>query len=127
MGAGHSIPTSASALITGSLGGALAVADHVGGATGTALAAPARHAFISGMDLGLLVAALIVAVAGAAVLAVLPNRAPLATPDPELAGGTRPTRSPAPAITAMPALPVDSVQLVGSTRQSGHSPTRSSR
>ncbi len=123
--AGHSIPASASALITGSLGGALAVADHVGGATGTALAAAARHAFISGMDLGLLVAALIVAAAGAVVLAVLPNRAPLTAPDPGL--GTGPAPSPAPAIAATPAPPVNSVQPVGSTRQSGHSPTRSSR
>ena len=70
----HAIPTEVSGLILGSLGGALAVAGHVGGPTGAALAAGSRHAFISGMDLGLLVASLVVGVAGVVVLMVLPNR-----------------------------------------------------
>ncbi len=70
----HAIPAEVSSLILGSLGGALAVAGHVGGATGAALSAASRHAFISGMDLGMLVASLVVGVAGVVVLVVLPNR-----------------------------------------------------
>jgi hypothetical protein len=60
--------------IQSSLGGALAVAAHVGGTAGQLLAHLARTAFVSGMDLGLFTAAL-VAVAGALlVLAWLPGR-----------------------------------------------------
>lgn len=60
--------------ITGSLGGALAVAQHAGGAGGAALAAAARQAFVQGMDVALAVGAVSVGVAALVVLAVLPNR-----------------------------------------------------
>jgi EmrB/QacA subfamily drug resistance transporter len=83
----HAVPAVVSRLILGSLGGALAVAAHVGGATGAALGSAARRAFVSGMDLGLVVAAAIVGVAGLVVLAVLPNRP---TPSP---GGSGPPDS----------------------------------
>ena len=67
------IPPSIDKLILGSLGGALAVATHVQGKAGEALAEAARRGFVSGMDLGLVVAAVVVAVAGLVVLAALPN------------------------------------------------------
>jgi EmrB/QacA subfamily drug resistance transporter len=70
----YHVPQPVMTAILGSLGGALAVAGHVGGVLGAALAHLARSAFISGMDLGLTVAAA-VAVAGCVLaLAVLPSR-----------------------------------------------------
>jgi EmrB/QacA subfamily drug resistance transporter len=70
----QNIPTSINKLILGSLGGALAVAAHVPGKDGEALAESARRGFVSGMDLGLIIAAGVVAVAGIVVLAALPNQ-----------------------------------------------------
>ncbi len=61
-------------LITGSLGGALAVAGRVGGVLGSALATGARLAFVSGMDLALTAGAVVVGVSALVVLALLPNR-----------------------------------------------------
>ena len=81
------IPPAIDKVILGSLGGALAVAERVPGHLGVALAAAARHAFVSGMDLGLTIAACIVGVAGIVVLAVLPNRPPA---DEAKAGRDRP-------------------------------------
>ncbi len=73
--AGHAIPAAIHSTILGSLGGALGVAEHVGGLTGAMLATAARSAFISGLDLGLQAAAG-VALAGALMaLVVLPIRA----------------------------------------------------
>jgi EmrB/QacA subfamily drug resistance transporter len=72
--AGQHLPHATMAAIQSSLGGALAVAAHAGGAAGPLLAHLARTAFVSGMDLGLFTAAL-VALAGAAIaLAWLPAR-----------------------------------------------------
>ncbi len=68
------VPAAIEHLILGSVGGALAVAGHLPGGTGAALAAAARRGFVSGMDLGMLVGASVVAVAGVIVLAALPNR-----------------------------------------------------
>lgn len=59
--------------ITGSLGGALAVAQRAG-AYGAVLVRLAKAAFVSGMDLALLVGAIVVAVAAFLVLVVLPTR-----------------------------------------------------
>ena len=68
------LPHAVAATVNSSLGGALAVAARAGGAAGQQLAGLARGAFISGMDLGLLTAA-VVALAGAvAALAWLPRR-----------------------------------------------------
>ncbi|MGA2931607.1 MAG: MFS transporter [Acidimicrobiales bacterium] len=78
----QSIPASIDKLILGSLGGALAVATHVPGKAGIALAGAARQGFVSGMDLGLVVASVVVAVAGLVVLAALPNRAQQESADP---------------------------------------------
>ena len=71
----ESIPAAIDKFILGSLGGALAVAAHVPGKSGEALAEAARRGFVSGMDLGLVIAAVVVGVAGLVVLAALPNRA----------------------------------------------------
>jgi EmrB/QacA subfamily drug resistance transporter len=72
---GHvQVPTAIKQLITGSLGGALAVAQHAGGALGAELAAVARGAFVSGMDQAVGVGAAVVAVAALVVLMLLPNR-----------------------------------------------------
>ncbi len=78
----QSIPPSINKLILGSLGGALAVATHIPGKAGVALAGAARQGFVSGMDLGLVVASVVVAVAGLVVLAALPNRAQQESADP---------------------------------------------
>lgn len=72
--AGHPMPAHISHLITGSLGGALQVADQTGGALGAALAAAGRAAFVSGMDLALLIGGIVTAVGMAFALFVLPNR-----------------------------------------------------
>jgi len=61
-------------LITGSVGGALAVAARVGGSFGAELASAARGSFVSGMDLAVTVGAAAVGGAAVVVLAVLPNR-----------------------------------------------------
>jgi EmrB/QacA subfamily drug resistance transporter len=72
--AGQHLPQAALNDIQSSLGGALAVAAHAGGAAGQQLAHLARTAFVSGMDLGLLTAA-VVALAGALLaLTWLPRR-----------------------------------------------------
>jgi hypothetical protein len=72
--AGFPVKQSILHLITGSLGGALAVAQRAGGRDGALLAAVAKSAFVSGMDLALLVGAVVVAVAAFGVLAMLPTR-----------------------------------------------------
>ena len=69
------VPGDVRRLIVGSLGGALAVAQHVGGSLGTELAGVARQSFVSGMDLGLVVGSAMVGLASVVVLALLPNRA----------------------------------------------------
>ena len=70
----YHVPHAALATITGSMGGALGIAAHVGGALGAALAHLARTAFISGMDLGLAVGAVAAAAGGLLALAALPAR-----------------------------------------------------
>jgi EmrB/QacA subfamily drug resistance transporter len=70
------IPPGVRNLIDSSLGGALAVANSVGGTAGAQLAHLAKDAFVSGMDLALLVGAIVPAVAAVGVLWLLPNRGP---------------------------------------------------
>jgi len=70
----QAVPAPALRLIDSSLGGALAVAQRVGGAQGAALAGLARRAFVNGMDLAMVVGAVVVTVAAALVLAFLPSR-----------------------------------------------------
>lgn len=72
----YRVPISVTRVIEGSLGGALAAGQHLGGATGTALDSVARRAFSSGMDLTVLVGAVVSLVGVGVVLALLPNWAP---------------------------------------------------
>jgi EmrB/QacA subfamily drug resistance transporter len=69
------IPANIKALVLGSVGGALAVAQRAPGSSGETLAHAAIQGFISGMDLGLTIGCVIVAAAGIVVLVLLPNRA----------------------------------------------------
>jgi EmrB/QacA subfamily drug resistance transporter len=68
------LPANIHTLILGSIGGALAVAQRVPGSSGSVLASAATQGFISGMDIGLIIACVIVGVAGVVVLALLPSR-----------------------------------------------------
>ncbi len=68
------IPHAIQETIRGSLGGALTVAKEIGGISGQLLSQFARSAFISGMDLGLLVAAVVALVGAALALLALPAR-----------------------------------------------------
>ncbi|HLN41476.1 MAG TPA: MFS transporter, partial [Acidimicrobiales bacterium] len=77
----YKAPESILSLITGSLGGALAVAQRLGGHLGTDLAGLARRSFVSGMGLAVTVGAFVVGAAAIVVLAMLPNRAAPAQPD----------------------------------------------
>jgi EmrB/QacA subfamily drug resistance transporter len=68
------VPASVAHVIEGSLGGALGVAQSVGGATGQALAGAAKAAFMSGMALSLATGAAVALAGAAVVLAWLPAR-----------------------------------------------------
>jgi hypothetical protein len=75
----NGLPHGAAETASDSVGGAVAVASHVGGGAGTALLDAARAAYIDGFGLALTVAA-VVAFAGAALAAIwLPARATDAT------------------------------------------------
>jgi EmrB/QacA subfamily drug resistance transporter len=82
---GHQVPAAALHTILGSVGGALAVASHVGGVAGAGLASAARLAFMSGMDLGMRTGAAIAAAGGLIALVALPSRPP--APPPARADG----------------------------------------
>ncbi len=71
---GHSVPPAAAHAILGSLGGALTVARIAGGSLGAALKTAARLAFVAGMDLALMVGAIVVVVSAILVIAALPAR-----------------------------------------------------
>lgn len=72
------VPRGVESTILGSLGGAQSVAERVGGRTGQLLDDVARSAFVSGMDLGLVVGSVIAAAGCLLALAALPAR-----PSPE--------------------------------------------
>ena len=77
----YHVPTAAAHYITGSLGGAIAVATKVGGALGHSLVHVANRAFISGMDLALSIAAIMAVIGAVLVIALLPARADRPSPD----------------------------------------------
>jgi EmrB/QacA subfamily drug resistance transporter len=79
----YHLPHAIENTILGSVGGALGVAARVGGATGHLLAHVARSAFISGADLGLLVAAAVVLVGCVLALLTLPTRPRADAADPK--------------------------------------------
>lgn len=68
--------------ILGSIGGALGIADQVGGGAGRSLAHLARTAFISGTDLGLRTAAAVALAGCLLTLATLPTRPQAPAPQP---------------------------------------------
>jgi EmrB/QacA subfamily drug resistance transporter len=70
----YHVPRAVEHVILGSLGGALSVARHIGGTVGVLLTQFARPAFISGMDLGLLVGAAVALAAAVVALLALPSR-----------------------------------------------------
>ncbi|MGD0380373.1 MAG: MFS transporter [Acidimicrobiales bacterium] len=72
--AGHAVPPVARQAILGSIGGALTVARIAGGSLGSALTTAARHAFVEGMDLALLVGVVVVSASAALVAIALPSR-----------------------------------------------------
>ncbi len=72
--ADHVVPSVARHAILGSVGGALAVARIAGGSLGAALTTAARHAFVDGMDLALLVGVVVVSASAALVAIALPSR-----------------------------------------------------
>jgi hypothetical protein len=72
--ASHHVPHAAMTTILGSLGGALAVAAHLGGALGAALAHLTRSAFVSGMDLAMVTGAAVALGGCLLALAALPAR-----------------------------------------------------
>lgn len=71
----YHVPNSVAHTILGSIGGALSVAQNVGGTTGALLAHAARLAFISGSDLGLIPAACVALGGCVLALIVLPKHA----------------------------------------------------
>jgi EmrB/QacA subfamily drug resistance transporter len=77
------VPAAATHAIMGSLGGALAVADKVGGVTGALLAHAARVGFMSGAQISNVVAGAVALVGVAVVLAWLPLRGARHSPDPK--------------------------------------------
>jgi EmrB/QacA subfamily drug resistance transporter len=72
--AGRPVPSEARRAITGSLGGALAVAQQAGGTLGSELASVARAAFVDGMRLAFTVGAGVAGAAVVMILAALPSR-----------------------------------------------------
>ena len=91
--AGRQVPPAAAHTILGSLGGALAVAAHAGGAAGALLAYTARAAFMSGTEIALGAGAA-VAVGGVVLVIVrLPSRPPRDLPDPSVPGPAKQTPS----------------------------------
>lgn len=70
----YHVPTPVLHLITGSLGGALGVAGQVRGVLGHELAVFARSAFVSGMDLAMVVGAVVVMAGALVALLLIPNR-----------------------------------------------------
>jgi EmrB/QacA subfamily drug resistance transporter len=70
----YHVPHAIEQTILASVGGALEVARHLGGLTGQLLSQFARTAFIGGMDLGLLVGAIVALTAALFALLALPSR-----------------------------------------------------
>jgi EmrB/QacA subfamily drug resistance transporter len=73
--AAYHLPQPLEQAVHGTLGSALAAAQHVGGTAGTVVADAARSAFISGMHLGLLTAAVLALAAAVIALATIPGKA----------------------------------------------------
>jgi EmrB/QacA subfamily drug resistance transporter len=81
---GSAVPAAAKA----SVGGALEVARGIGGDQGAALATAARHAYVNGMGVGVLVAAGVALLGSAIALGFLPSRAMAEAEAPPADAGT---------------------------------------
>lgn len=90
----YHVPAAIHHTILDSIGGALAVAERIGGVLGHLLADAARAAFISGSDLGMIVAA-VVALAGCVVALLLLPARPASAESHEAVAPTRETHRPA--------------------------------
>ncbi|MGO9963171.1 MAG: hypothetical protein ACLPUG_07055, partial [Acidimicrobiales bacterium] len=88
--AGRNVPVAATHTILGSLGGALAVANSVGGATGALLAHAARAAFMSGGEISFAVGSCVAIGGVVVVLAWLPSRLATVRRDPTPVAQTNP-------------------------------------
>jgi hypothetical protein len=80
--AGRNVPIAATHTVLGSLGGALAVANSVGGATGALLSHAARAAFMSGGEISFAVGSCVAIGGVVVVLAWLPSRLSTVVKDP---------------------------------------------
>jgi EmrB/QacA subfamily drug resistance transporter len=74
------LPPAADRAIHDTFGAALGVAHQIGGPLGAAIASAARSAFMSGMELGLTTAALVVIAGAAIALLTIPGRKPVPGP-----------------------------------------------
>jgi EmrB/QacA subfamily drug resistance transporter len=79
--AGTAMPEAAADAIEHSVGGAMLVAEEIGGSSGAALAEVAQRAFVDGFGVSLVVAAVIVFVGAIAIALSLPARAMDEVPD----------------------------------------------
>ncbi|MDN3027936.1 MFS transporter [Streptomyces sp. S.PB5] len=70
----HRLPQDVSDDVLGSLGGALSLAERVGGTAGRMLAEVARSSFVSGMGLGLVVGSTVAAAGALLAFSALPSR-----------------------------------------------------
>jgi EmrB/QacA subfamily drug resistance transporter len=127
---GHAVPPAIRDIIVGSLGGALQVAARIPGPSGAALAGAARQSFVSGMDLGLLIASIVVGAAACVVLLALPQHpAPPAAPTQALRPGPLASRG-NPASRPLPAahpLPPRSAHILAVPHQPRHHPWHAGR
>jgi EmrB/QacA subfamily drug resistance transporter len=74
----YHLPPAASQAVHDTFGAALAVGQQLGGPIGAAIADAARSAFMSGMQLGLVTAALVVLVGAVVALLAIPGKEPVA-------------------------------------------------
>ena len=95
----HHIPHAVEEVVRGSFGSALEAAHQIGGAAGQFLAQLARSAFISGIDLGLFVAAIVALTGAAFAMLALPSRA---VPEQAAPGAPGPTAGAASAAATGP-------------------------
>jgi EmrB/QacA subfamily drug resistance transporter len=81
------IPEAAAAAVRDSVGAAVAIADQIGGAQGAALLNAGQSSFVDGMSGALVAGAIVIAVAAAVSLVLLPGGTFEPEPEPELGPG----------------------------------------
>ena len=93
--AGRPVPSGIFQAILGSLGGALTVAERIGGTTGAELATRARVAFMSGSTVGMAVGGAVALCGALVTLVALPSR-PARRDEPEVDARCGPERDDGP-------------------------------